>query len=114
MIFFFTAASSVQANQMEVSSRGYDHLSHNGVGHPLQQGGAMRLLLYRETRGKLHLGVTRGIPYMSQPQRPSQGAAPPRQVGKAAQIEQQRKNERKETHTQSNGHWRGSEMKQTS
>lgn len=95
---------------MEASFRGYDHFSHSAVGHLLQQGSYEAAALQRN-QGKLHLGVTRGIPYMSQPQRPSHRAAPPRQVGKAAQIEQQRTNERKETHT--HGYWGGSEIKQT-
>lgn len=45
--------------------------------------------LYRDiTETKQHLGVTRGIPYMSQPQRASPDAAPT-QAAKAQWVEQQ-------------------------
>lgn len=53
----------------------YDHFSRSTVIYQAHRGGEA-MSLYREIIEKQHLGVTRGIPHMSQPQRASPDAAP--------------------------------------
>lgn len=60
--------------KMRLSLGFYDHFSRSTVIYQANRGEAMSL--YREIIEKQHLGVTRGIPHRSQPQRASPDAAP--------------------------------------